>query len=242
MTIEEKLARARSDESVDFSKYQSSDQKDSLVRVESAERLLVEPCWTLDNDWEGQRYRDYMSLHPEYDAVYLRSELAKRLIVAANHLDSRYKLVLRAGHRPIDVQRKILIDCADDYKKDNPQVSDEEALEHAREFVSDPETTLPPHVCGAAVDVDMIDTTTGKLVDFGSKLNDDTEKSYLFCEELTDTQKSNRLILLTAMLQAGLASCMVEWWHYSYGDQLWAWFYGKENSLYSLIDLDPMHS
>lgn len=156
---------------------------------------------------------------------------------AANALNTSHRLVIRAGHRPIEVQRRILIDCADDYKQDNSGASDEEALGHAREFVSDPDLTLPPHVCGAAVDVDVLDITTSQLLDFGSKLNDDTEKSFLYYPDLTEEQKANRLMLVTVMLDAGLASCMPEGWHFSYGDQIWAWFYGEENSLYSPVDL-----
>jgi D-alanyl-D-alanine dipeptidase len=83
----------------------------------------------------------------------------------------------------------------------------------------------------------VLDTTTGQLLDFGSKLNEDSERSFLHYPNLTKEQKENRLMLLTAMLDAGFASLMSEWWHYSYGDQTWAWFYGKTNSLYSPIDL-----
>ena len=44
-------------------------------------------------------------------------------------------------------------------------------------------------------------------------------------------------MLVSAMLDAGLASCKTEWWHFSYGDQLWAWFYGNKESLYSPTDI-----
>ena len=237
MDLQQKLERSRSNERIDFSKYQSAGKDDPLVKIETSEKILVEPCWTLEDDWEGQRYRDYIAEHPEYNAVYVRSELATRLQNAADALEGNYQLVIRAGHRPIEVQKRILIDCANDYKKDHPGTSDEEALEHARTFVSDPDIKLPPHVCGAAVDVDVLDTETGKLLDFGSKLNDDTEKSFLYYPDLTQEQKDNRLMLVMAMLEAGLASCKPEWWHFSYGDQIWAWFYGKEQSLYSPVDV-----
>jgi D-alanyl-D-alanine dipeptidase len=237
MNLDEKLHRSRSSERLDFSKYQSTNKDDPLVQINTSEKILVEPCWTLEDDWEGKRYKDYIAEHPDYDSVYVRSELASRLQVAANALDKKYRLVIRAGHRPIEVQKRILIDSAKDYVEDHPGTSEEEALEHAREFVSDPDITLPPHVCGAAVDVDVLDTTDEKLLDFGSELNDDTEKSFLYYPDLTLEQKDNRLILVTVMLDAGLASCMPEWWHFSYGDQIWAWFYGKTNSLYSPVDL-----
>lgn len=237
MNLEEKLERSRSTERLDFSKYQSINKDDPLVQINTNDKILVEPCWTLEDDWEGKRYRDYIAKHPDYNGVYVRSELASRLQSAANSLDDKYQLVIRAGHRPIEVQKRILIDCANDYVKDHPGTSDEEALEHAREFVSDPNVTLPPHVCGAAVDVEVLDSTTGNLLDFGSKLNDDTEKSFLYYPNLTQEQKDNRLMLVTVMLDAGLASCTPEWWHFSYGDQIWAWFYGETNSLYSPVDL-----
>lgn len=236
MNLEEKIQRSKSTEKVDFSKYRSADTKEPLVKIESHEKILVEPYWTLEGDWEGEHYAAYIAKHPEYDAVFVRSELALRLQLAAKALDDKYRLVIRAGHRPMEVQKRLLIDCRDNYKKSNPGVSDEEALEHARTFVNDPAITLPPHVCGAAVDVELLDADTGKLLDFGSKINDDNEKSFLYYPRLTEKQKSNRLTLVTAMLDAGLASCKPEWWHFSYGDQVWAWFYGKQKSLYSPID------
>lgn len=237
MNLQEKIEKSKSTERIDFSKYQSINKDDPLVKLITSDKLSVEPCWTLENDWEGKRYADYIAKHPEYDGVYVRPEVARRLEVAAASLNDKYKLVVRAGHRPIEVQKRILIECADDYKKDNPHVSDEEALAHAREYVSDPATTLPPHVCGAAVDVELIDGSTGELIDFGSKMNDDSDASSIYYPGLTQAQKDNRQILLQTMLDAGFASCKPEWWHFSYGDQVWAWFYGESESLYSPVGL-----
>ena len=237
MILDEKLQRSKSTESIDFSKYQSINRQDSLVKIESLGKVFVEPNWTIRDDWEGKRYADYMAEHPEYDGVYVRFEVAKRLKRAAKALDDRYRLVVRAGHRPIEVQKRILMECAEDYRKKYPEASKEETLKHARTFVSDPDISLPPHVCAAAVDVEVIDIATGKLLDFGSKMNDDSEKSFLYYPNLTEEQRGNRMILLKAMLEAGFASCKFEWWHFSYGDQVWAWFYSEEMSLYSPVDL-----
>lgn len=237
MTIKEKIERSKSQDKIDFSKYQSSDQPDPLVKVESTDKILVEPYWTTPGDFEGDMYADYISEHPEYDGVYVRSELLKRLKKAADNLGSNLRLVVRAGHRPKGVQKRLLIECAEDYKKENPGITNQEAIEHARIFVNDPETTLPPHVCGAAVDVELINTSTNKLLDFGIKINEDDDKSFLYADGLTAEQQANRALLVDAMLDAGFASCKPEWWHFSYGDQVWAWFYGYENSLYSPLDI-----
>ncbi len=237
MNLEEKLQRSHSKERIDFSKFQSIDKEDKLVKITSTDNILAEPNWTKPGDFEGGMYADYIAEHPGYDGIHVRSELLKRLEQAAALLAAPYQLVIRAGHRPIAVQKRLLKECASDYKNDNPDATDEDALEHARMFVSDPDITLPPHVCGAAVDVEVKDASTGEYLDFGSSMNDDNNKSFLYYPDLTDEQKANRLMLVTAMLDAGFASCMPEWWHFSYGDQVWAWFYGEEHSLYSPIDI-----
>jgi D-alanyl-D-alanine dipeptidase len=238
MNLREKLDRSKSTERVDLAKYQSINDDDPLIQIASNDKILVKPCWTQDNNWEGERYRDYIAKNPAYDGIYVRAALAQRLTVAAQRLGDNYQLIIRAGHRPIEVQRTILKDCAVDYKRQHPSVSDTMALDYARTFVSDPSIALPPHVSGAAVDVDVRSTYSGELLDFGSNLNDFTEQSYLHCDNLTAEQRKNRLLLLTSMLSAGLASYRSEWWHYSYGDQVWAWFYGKDTSLYSPRDVN----
>jgi len=237
MNLTERTERSKSKERIDYSKIGCRDLKDPLVKLQPSDKIVIEPVWTLEGDFEGGMYADYIAEHPEYDGIYIRSELSKRLEAAADSLDDQYRLVVRAGHRPLAVQKRLLKECAQDYKDDNPGVSDEEALEHARKFVSDPEIELPPHCCGAAVDVELLDTSTGKLVDFGSAMNVDDDISYLHYDGISEEQKANRMLLLRTMLAQGLASTAFEWWHYSYGDEVWAWFYGEGDALYGVTDI-----
>ncbi len=237
MNTDERVERSKSKERIDYSKIGFSNLDDPLVKVEPSDKIMVEPVWTLEGDFEGGMYVDYIAEHPEYDGIYVRTGLLKRLEKAAESLDDKYRLVVRAGHRPLDVQRRLLRECMQDYKDDHPEVSDEEALEHARTFVSDPDNSQPPHCCGAAVDVELFDVDSNTLVDFGSTMNVDDDISYLHYDQITPEQKANRMLLLRAMLEQGLASVAFEWWHFSYGDQTWAWFYGKSDSLYGVIDL-----
>ena len=237
MNLKEKLARARSTKRIDFSKYQSINLDDPLVVLKTNNHITVKPVWTLQDDFEGGMYRDFIAKHPGYDNIYVRSELANRLELAAQNLDKRFKIVIQAGHRPMEVQINTLKGCKNDYLKEHPDATEKEALEHARTFVSDPDVELPPHCCGAAVDILLFDTISNKDVDFGSPVNLAEEVSYLYTNLITHEQQANREILLQVMLNAGFASTAFEWWHFSYGDQVWAWFYGEVDSLYSPIDL-----
>lgn len=237
-TLQDRIERSKSTERIDYSQIDCLNLQDPLVELKTSENILVEPYWTLEGDFEGDRYAAYIDEHPEYQGIYIRPELLTRLEKAAESLGPRYQLVARAGHRPIDVQRKLLTDCLQDYKDDNPGVSDEDALKHARTFVSDPDVSPPPHCCGSAIDVDMFDTEKDEYVDFGSPNGADDERSYLHFDGITPEQKEMRMTLLSAMLDQGLASVAFEWWHFSYGDETWAWFYGQKDSLYGLIEPD----
>lgn len=57
---------------------------------------------------------------------------------------------------------------------------------------------------------------------------------------LTDPEKeirNNRRLLYKIMRDAGFANYPEEWWHWSYGDQMWAANLGKQQALYGGINL-----
>lgn len=212
--------------------------EDTLVPLRSTERLLVEPIWEVPIDEiEGPLYQEYMSLNPAYNKVYVRQTVKEMLDTAALSLPTNLQLIVRAGHRPLEVQKRLLEMVKQDYLSTNPEATQQQALEFARTFVSDPEVKLPPHCCGAAVDVDVLDVETEQLVDFGCPVNTDDEISFLDTDKINDAQRANRQILQDAMLGAGFAPFIHEWWHFSYGDQIWADYYKKTTELYSIIEV-----
>lgn len=208
-----------------------------LEALSTSSRLLVEPIWEKPIDEiEGPLYQEYISDNPTYNKLFVRPQIAQRVQTAAALLPDQYKLIIRAGHRPVAVQYRLLDMLKDKYKKDNPQADDQAALEFARTYVSDPSIKNPPHCCAAAVDVDMMNLTTGQLVDFGCPVNTDSDISHLDTDKITDLQKSNRDTLHKAMLDAGFAPFATEWWHFSYGDNTWADYYNQPTALYGLIE------
>lgn len=239
MLLKEKIERSKHPQGnvdIDYSQIGCRQQDDPLVVVQDTEKIMVDPVWLLPDDFEGKMYADYIREHPGYNKIYVRKGLLERLQDAANALPDGIKLVVRAGHRPIEVQKRLLQYVMDGYVTEHPAATAEQALTHARTFVSDPEVKLPPHCCGAAVDVELCDTKTQQVLDFGSPLNMDNEISGLHSDGITAEQKNNRMLLLQTMLDAGFASYYPEWWHFSYGDEIWAWFYAQENCLYGLIE------
>lgn len=237
MDIEQKIERSKSSEKIDFAKIGCLDSSDKLVAVEASDKWLLDPIWKSETDFEGKLYAQYIKSNPEYNQIYVRSGIQKMLNNVTELLSDQYKLVVRAGHRPIQVQKQLFTDALTEYAEENPEATDNQALKHVRTYISDPNIKLPPHCCGAAVDVELFDVSTNKPVNFGCSINTDSDISYIHSNKISKKEKQNRMILLTAMLEAGFASYYAEWWHFSYGDQLWAWFYGKDACLYGFVEL-----
>lgn len=104
--------------------------------------------------------------------------------------------------------------------------------------------TPPPHSTGAAVDLTLADQA-GEPLDLGSPIDaigSVSEPDYFravassssdpaLCEQALVWQ-GRRDQLAAAMQAAGFAQHPNEWWHFSYGDQLWAWRTGQTRAIY----------
>jgi len=97
----------------------------------------------------------------------------------------------------------------------------------------------PPHSTGGALDVCLSDKD-GNLVEMGSMVDqmDETSNPYFYASiknEEAIIWNSRRTLLREIMNKFGFAQHPNEWWHFSYGDQLWAWKNKKANALYGKI-------
>jgi D-alanyl-D-alanine dipeptidase len=237
MTIEQLVQRSKQSFEDDPDALGCANETSPLVRVNAKGQLGLEPVWERsDGHPEGYLYKDHMAENPGYDAVFLRQEVANRLYKAADSLPPNLRLVLCAGHRPLAVQTKQLQALVQKHLSENEQATPEDALVFARTYVDDPEIKLPSHCCGTAVDVELFDTSQDTLVDFGCPINTESEQAHLHTSSISMQQKNNRLLLLKTMMAAGFAPTYVEWWHFSYGDTIWAYFYDQPRSLYGLVE------
>ena len=75
------------------------------------------------------------------------------------------------------------------------------------------------HSRGSAVDLTLLDMSTGKEVDMGSPFDLFSETSHPDCREVTDEQYENRMLLRRVMLRNGFQPINCEWWHFSLKDE-----------------------
>jgi D-alanyl-D-alanine dipeptidase len=96
------------------------------------------------------------------------------------------------------------------------------------------EKTPPPHSTGAAVDVTLVDDL-GQIVNMGSPIDEMSQRSlpdYYGNSEHPQAQQYHayRQLLNDVMLKAGFQRNPREWWHFCFGDQMWAWLNNQSHS------------
>ena len=101
------------------------------------------------------------------------------------------------------------------------------------------ENSPSPHSTGGAVDLTLIFSDTRQPLYMGGIFDDLTEDAWTDGFErrapasMSDEEaRANRRLLYWSMTEAGFANNPTEWWHYSWGDQLWARLYGQSAAHY----------
>ena len=109
-------------------------------------------------------------------------------------------------------------------------------LEYIHEKIAVPEVS--GHPTGGAVDIIIYNSDTKKYLNFGSDVLDySTTQCYYYNENISDEAILNRKMLRNLMIEQEFAPYDGEWWHFSYGDKEWAFFYKKEKALYNQMKI-----
>ena len=152
-----------------------------------------------------------------WKGVLVRSGVARRLDVAERSLPPRFSLVAKSGWRGEIEQAKLR----------------EEALRRGvrPEDLSKAVAGRSGHAAGGAVDVVLCEGDCevdmgGGYLDFKSGGN---------MKALTVEQRNARRLLRHALQKAGFVNYPLEWWHYSYGDRMWAAYSRRRFAIYGEV-------
>ena len=105
---------------------------------------------------------------------------------------------------------------------------------------SESANTPPPHSTGGAVDLTLADAqglelAMGGAIDAIGPISEPLHYAAMAEQEPGSREAlwhRRRLALTQAMQAAGFAQHPNEWWHFSWGDQLWAWRTGAAQACY----------
>ncbi|MHC5938410.1 M15 family metallopeptidase [Nostoc sp.] len=191
-------------------------------------------------------YEKLGAIYGDRSPYYLRESVIENLLQAQNYLyllHPNWRIQIFDAYRPIAVQQ-FMVDYSFAQAVQDRGLTEVELSPKQRQEIwkavyeiwavpSLDEKTPPPHSTGAAVDVTLVDDA-GQIVNMGSPIDEMSERShpdYYANSYYQQSQKYHayRQLLRDIMLKAGFQRNPREWWHFSVGDQMWAWLNNQFN-------------
>lgn len=222
------------------------------VPIDHRGQAAVEPCVELrDLGLLGANHYSH-AMNPPYRVavpgavpnLLLREDAAQRLVAVDRLLAAEgMRLFVFDAWRPQAVQR---------YFHDvwfpawlsarRPELSGDALMIEVQQYWAAPTTSADspsPHSTGGAVDLTIVAAETLQPLFMGGIFDDVTEDAWTDAWERRpavsmsdDEARANRRLLYWAMAEAGFANNPTEWWHYSWGDQMWARLTGQKTARY----------
>ena len=166
----------------------------------------------------------------------LRQGVAERLAEAAESLPEGYTLAVVEGWRPPHIQRRMYLAAWNRWKERRPDWSDAALRRLVNRFTAPPHPKVPPpHTTGGAVDVWLGDAQGNTLDHIRPYEVGDSRAYPTVAKRLGELAAQHRRILAAAMLPTGITNYPSEYWHWSYGDQGWAYRGGHDQAIYGPI-------
>jgi D-alanyl-D-alanine dipeptidase len=190
----------------------------------------------------------YHAVPGAVDVIAMREGAAQRLQqVNAKLAPAELELWVFDAWRPQAVQVYFHDQwLPNELKRRDPSLSGDALLREVETYWSAPsagDDSPAPHATGGAVDL-TLGWRGGDPLWMGSLFDDASAVSRTAHFEgaapevsfSREEARANRRLLYWLMLDAGFASNPNEWWHFSYGDQMWAQQTGAPAALYSGAD------
>ncbi len=171
--------------------------------------------------------------------VWLRRSVVDRLVCVNEAVrPAGLELFLWDGYRTVECQQSIYDWMLEHAMKERGITDLDEARNYISPYISNPSCfvrenpkTWISHITGAAVDLTLRRIDNHEHLYMGGVFDDPAAVSHTEYFEHPENQdgsasareaRRNRRILFNAMIAEGFSSLPSEWWHFDWGDQLWA--------------------
>ncbi|MGE0002171.1 MAG: M15 family metallopeptidase [Fimbriimonadaceae bacterium] len=203
--------------------------------VTELRRIPILECGEPLVSYLGQHPR-LIEAAPRWDyvrATFARQSVVQMLVKAAEALPKQYAIAVVEGWRPPYIQRRLYLSSWERWKAKKPDWSDAQLRRTVNRYTAPIHKRVPPpHSTGGAVDL-VLALQDGTELDHMSPYEFGHHEAYPFdAPGLNEESRKNRDALAKALLAGGLTNYPSEWWHWSYGDQGWAYRNGLPNAIY----------
>ena len=166
--------------------------------------------------------------------IRLRSTVVAKLQHALELLPNNVCFKVYETYRSIEKQKELWETEVNKTKTQNLEISEDEITRLTRQKVADPRRGFGGHQTGAAIDIALCDSQ-GMDLDMGGKYLEFDANTKTKSKTIIATARRNRKLLVKVLEQVGFKNYPAEWWHFSYGDQLWAAYANKKNCPYGVV-------
>ena len=217
-----------------------------------------EPLVAIPDDILKINPHPYMSLGAPYgdrSPFFVRQGILEKLQKSQAYLQTicpNYQIAIFDAYRPIPVQQFMvdysfeqLAESKDLEVKDLTEEQKNSLMAEVMKFWAVPShdpKMPPPHSTGAAIDVTLnispaFDGGNIQEINMGSPIDEISDRSVPnYFASFRNAQavgfNRDRELLNQVMTHSGFQRHPNEWWHFSYGDQLWAWISNKQLAIY----------
>jgi len=165
--------------------------------------------------------------------VYVRKTVLDKLISINNEMAQHgYALLIYEAYRSSEVQYKMWHEEFEKMKFLHQDWDDNKIKHVISKRIAQPNgINVGGHQTGGAIDL-TICTNDGIELDMGTKYLEFSEKTFSSSKNISNLQMENRNLLIHQMRENGFANFPAEWWHFSFGDSMWAAYLRQKNAIY----------
>lgn len=164
----------------------------------------------------------------------IRRVVFDKVMTCANALPDGLCLMVFEAFRPRARQWQLWNPVHAQITSDHPEWDSAQVYREASRWVSPPDGFGSGHQAGAAVDLKLAYADRTEL-EFGGAMKGLTGVAPTDWPVAAGIRK-NRDMLVAAMHATGMVNYPDEWWHFSYGDRLWAEVTGRSDAFFAPID------
>ena len=199
---------------MDFKRSVTMDPSGFVLLADFVPGIVQEIRYYSTYNFVGDRVNGY-----EAPVALLTREAARALKAVAGEVNAQgFRLKVFDAYRPAcAVRHFVLWGVEDQDLRMKPYFYPD--LEKQELFKQGYIASQSSHSRGSAVDLTLLDMSTGKEVDMGSPFDLFSELSHPDSRAVTDEQYENRMFLQGAMVRNGFVPIDCEWWHFALKDE-----------------------
>ena len=203
----------------------------NIGTIENQEPFIaVGDIWILS--WYMEGMSDMKAVF--WDKIIVRKTVSDMLLRADNNLKSvnpNFSLFITYGYRSLEVQTKKFLDILRT-KTEEFFPDPHDLYEEVHKSIAVP--SVAGHPTWWAVDVLIYDSEQREFLDFWTQIYNFSLEDWCSILNTSIPKKSydNRMLLHAIMTEVGFAPYYGEYWHFSYGDKEWAFYYDTRHSIY----------